>query len=215
MMELLEMDGLVKCEFKKGSYIIRQGEKMDYVYYLISGTCYRTLISEKGDEVIYGVKESNNSFQSVLGALTIFDNGLSDYDFIAKSKCICYKIPKEIFWQYVQNDPVALSQLLQMAIGLVRELVDSLQARNEGKVGNRLCKFLLTNSQVEQGLLLVDKRFTNATISRFLGIHKVTVAKILRALKSEGIIKKEKEGIIILDENKLESYANDERVIDY
>lgn len=214
-MELLKMDGVVKCEFEKGSYIIRQGDKMDSLYYLVSGTCYRTLITERGDEIIYGIKESNNYIHSMLGVLTLFSNGISAYHFIAKSKCCCYKIPKEAFFQYVQDDADILSQLLHMATDNIRELVDSLQARNEGKVGNRLCKFLLSNAQDMQGVLLVSKGYSNATISKFLGIHKVTVAKILRALKEEGIIRKGKDGIVILNENKLTGYANDEKIIDY
>lgn len=209
------MDGVVKCEFEKGSYIIRQGDMMDFLYYLVSGTCYRTLITEKGDEIIYGIKESNNSIHSMLGVLTLFSNGVSEYHFIAKSKCRCYKIPKEAFFEYVQDDANILSQLLHMATDNIRELVDSLQARNEGKVGNRLCKFLLSNAQDKQGVLLVSKGYSNATISKFLGIHKVTVAKILRALKEEGIIRKEKDGIFILNEKKLTSYAMDEKIIDY
>ena len=52
-------------------------------------------------------------------------------------------------------------------------------------------------------------------MSRFLGIHKVTVAKIIKALKMEGIIDKEKEGIVILDKDKLASYAKAEKTIDY
>ncbi|EGW39110.1 Crp/Fnr family transcriptional regulator [Desulfosporosinus sp. OT] len=214
-MELFKMNGVEQCEFKKGSYIIRQGENVDYLYYLTSGTCYRTLITEKGDEIIYGIKESNNSIRSIMGVLSLFSNGISAYHFIAKSKCCCLKIPKDTFLKYVQDDANILRQLLQMATGNIRELVDSLQARNEGKVGNRLCKFLLNKSQDDHGVLLVNKYYSNATISRFLGIHKVTVAKILRALKNEGILKKEKDGIIILNENKLTSYANDEKIIDY
>ncbi|MCO5384794.1 hypothetical protein [Desulfosporosinus sp.] len=48
-MDLLKMPGVVYCEFKKKSYIIRQREKVDSLYYLVSGTCYRTAITEKGD----------------------------------------------------------------------------------------------------------------------------------------------------------------------
>lgn len=214
-MELLKMYGVAYCEFKKGSYIIRQGEKVDFLYYLTSGTCYRTLITEKGDEIIYGIKESNNSFQSLLGVLVLFSNEISVYHFIARSNCRCYKIPKETFWLYLRANPDILSQLLQMAMCDYRQLVDSFQARKEGKVANRLCKFLLNNTQDHNGILLVNRIYSNAEISRFLGIHQVTVAKILKTLKNEGIINKEKEGIRILNEKSLIKYAKDENIIDY
>lgn len=214
-MELLDMEGVTYCEFKKGSNIIRQGEKVDFLYYLISGTCFRIIITDNGEEIIYGIKESNNSVQSLLGVLALFTTGLSVTNFVARSKCCCYKIPKETFLQYIQDKPLILSQLLHMSMDAYRELVETFQARKEGRVANRLCKFLLNNTQNYHGILLVNRIFSNAEISRFLGIHKVTVAKILRQLKNQGIIIKEREGIKILNKKLLESYAEDEKTLDY
>jgi len=210
------MPGVVYCEFKKNDYIIRQGEKVDSIYYLVSGTCYRTIVTEKGDEIIYGVKESRNDLiHSLLGVLVLYTDGISTNQFIARSKCCCYKIPKEVFFQYVKDKPDILTKLLYLAMWELRELAGSFQARQEGKVANRLCKLLLKNAQTTQGKRLIDKRLSNSEISRFLGIHKVTVARILRVLKDEGIIDKQKEGIIILDESRLEKYAKAETTMDY
>lgn len=215
-MDLLKIPGVVYCEFKKNDYIIRQGEKMNFIYYLSSGTCNRVTITEKGDEIIYGVKETNKKIvQSLLGVLTLYGDGISQNHFIARSKCCCYKIPKEVFFQYVQDKPALLSELLHMAMKELRQLSSSFQARQEGKVANRLCDLLLQNLQRTQGKCIVDKRYTNAEISRFLGIHKVTVAKILRVLKEEEIIDKNKEGIFILDEKRLAYYAQGEKNLDY
>ncbi|TGE34968.1 Crp/Fnr family transcriptional regulator [Desulfosporosinus fructosivorans] len=215
-MDLLKIPGVVYCEFKNNGYIIRQGEKVDSIYYLVSGTCYRTSITEKGDEIIYGVKESNKSLvHSLLGVLVLYCDGISSNHFIARSKCCCYKIPKEIFLQYVQDKPDLLTELLYLAMWELRELAGSFQARQEGKVANRLCKLLLIKAQTIQGKRLINKGYSNSEISRFLGIHKVTVARILRVLKDEGIIDKQKEGIIILDEDRLDNYAQAEKMMDY
>lgn len=214
-MDLLKMPGVAYCEFEKNACIIRQGEKVDFVYYLVSGTCYRKNITEKGDEVIYGVKESNNNFiQAILGILILYSDGISMHNFCARSKCCCYKIPKEAFLQWVKDKPDVITQVLYMAMRELRELAGSFQARQEGRVANRLCGLLLRNARSNQGKLVVQG-FSNLEISQFLGIHKVTVARILRVLKTEGIIGKVKEGIIILDEKKLAGYAKAEKIIDY
>lgn len=215
-MDLRKIPGVVYCEFKNNGYIIRQGEKVDFIYYLVSGTCYRKTITEKGDEIIYGVKESNKSLvHSLLGVLVLYSDGISSNHFIARSKCCCYKIPKEIFFEYVQDKPDVLTQILHMAVRGYRELAGSFQARQEGKVANHLCNLLLKNAQIKQGKRLIDKEYSNSKLSQFLGIHKVTVSRILRVLKDEGIIDKQKEGIIILDEKRLENYAKAEKMMDY
>ncbi|MDO7786609.1 Crp/Fnr family transcriptional regulator [Desulforamulus aquiferis] len=216
-MDLLKQPGVVLCEFKKGEYIIRQGEEIQYLYYLMSGTCHRSTITEKGDEIVFGVKKSSENFvQSTLGVLIIYSNGISSNNFIADTTCKCYRIPKKNFLHYIKDKPELLNQLITLAMYELRELAGSFQARQEGKVANRLCEQLLKNAQLRQGKLIVNKDYSNyTTIGRFLGIHKVTVAKILKALKEEGIIDKDKQGIIILNEKLLTSYARAEKTIDY
>lgn len=214
---LLKNPKVVLCEFKKGDYIIRQGEEIELLYYLESGTCHRTAFTEKGDEVIFGVKKASDSFiKSVLGVLILYSNGIASHNFIADCKCRCYRIPKKIFLEYVQDKPDILNELISMAMTELRELASSFQARQEGKVANRLCDQLLKNAQHKEGKILVNKDYSNLTkMSRFLGIHRVTVAKIIKALKEEGIIDKDEAGIVILDEKQLARYAKGEKTIDY
>lgn len=217
MQELLKQPGVVQCNFKKGDYLIRQGEEIKYLYYLQTGSCYRTTLSEKGVELIFSVKKSSPNFiQSLVGVLVLYTDGVSMSNFIAKSDCKCYRIPTQIFLQYVNNNPETLKELLTMAMKELRELAKSFLARQEGKVANRLCAQLLNNARLTGGKLVVSKEYSkNAVLARFLGIHKVTVAKITRVLKEQGVITKEGQNIIILDEKRLTAYANAEEIIEY
>lgn len=215
-MELLQLPGVTYCEFEKNACIIRQGERVDAVYYLLSGTCYRKAVTEKGDEIVYGVKESNSSFvQSLMGVLILYSDGISMHNFCAQSKCCCYKIPKDIFFEYVKDKPEILTQLLYMAMKELRTLAGAFQARQGGKVANQLCGLLLKKARRSLENQLIFKDCSNMEISQFLGVHKVTVARILRVLRDEGIIGRRKEGLVILDERRLTYYANQEKNIDY
>ena len=110
------MPGVTYCEFKKGSTIIQQGENLEYVYYLSSGMCYRMSITEKGDEIVYGIKQPNQFIYSLLGILIVFGDGFTANRFVAKTKCCCYKIPKEVLSHYVADKPDILMELLKMAM---------------------------------------------------------------------------------------------------
>lgn len=146
-MDLLKQPGVILCEFKKGDYIIRQGEEVEFLYLLVRGTCHRATITEKGDEIIFGVKKpSENIIQSLVGVLILYTNGISANNFIADSKCSCYKIPKNTFLDYIQDKTDLLNQLIHLAMYELRELASSFQARQEGKVANRLCELLLRNA---------------------------------------------------------------------
>jgi CRP-like cAMP-binding protein len=150
-----------------------------------------------------------------LGALIVFNSGKSPYHFIAKSRCCCYKIPKETFWRYIQENPKFLLELLHLALLGYEEIVSSFQARQEGKVANRLCDLLLKNSKCTGEKRIVNKRLNNAEISRLLGIHQVTVARILKTLRNEGIIYKENNVIVILDEIQLDNYIKTDKNLNY
>ncbi|WP_031517836.1 Crp/Fnr family transcriptional regulator [Desulfofalx alkaliphila] len=215
-MDLIKQPGVVLCKFKKGDYIIRQGEEIQYLYYLEKGSCRRSTITEKGDEIVFGIKDSSKEFvQRVLGVLILYSDGVSVSNFIAEEDCRCYRIPKDTFTEYVQDKPDILNSLVSLAMYELRELKKSFQARQEGKVANRLCELLLNNAYHKNGKLIVNKKYSLTKISQFLGIHRVTVAKILKSLRDEGVITREKEGIVILDEKQLENYANAEKIIDY
>lgn len=220
--DLLKLPGVVYCEFKKGTCIIRQGDKLDAVYFLISGVCHRKTINKKGDEIIYGVKESgpqggvNPDFvQSVLGILILYSDGVSSCNFCASVKCCCYKIPKDVFLHYVHDKPAILTRIVQLAMRELRSLAGSLQARQEGESANQLCRLLLKHAARETDGVMRVKGLSNLDISQFLGIHKVTVNRILRALKEERVIDTGRQRVVILDEKLFLEYAEAVRRLDY
>lgn len=222
-MNLQKMPGVHYCEFKKNDIIIRQGEKLDAVYYLLSGVCYRRAVNKRGDEIIYGIKESQPSAEfspnfvlSVIGVLVLYsEDGISSSNFCAGDKCCCYRIPKEVFLNYVQDKPDAITQIAKLAMRELRILAGSFMARQEGQVANQLCRLLLKHAKPGPDGVLTVKNLSNLAIGQFLGLHKVTVNRILRALKAEAVIDKTRNCITIQDRNRLEEYARSEQHIEY
>ena len=222
-MELLSLPGVHYCEFQKNDTIIHQGEELEVVYYLISGVCHRKAINKKGDEIIYGVKEPQSGanatkslVQSVLGVLILFsDDGLSSNNFIAQEKCCCYRIPREVFLGYIKSKPEILILIAQQAMKELRLLTKAFQARQEGEVANQLCRLLLNHAKKDSKGTLSICGLSNMAISQLLGIHEVTVNRILRALKAEGVISKTRTVIDIHNLQRMEAYAKAELRIDY
>ncbi|AET70364.1 cAMP-binding protein [Desulfosporosinus orientis DSM 765] len=216
-MELINMPGISYCELKKGTTLVEQGERIDYIYYLVSGTCYRRSITEKGDELIINIKEAGDFVGSLVGVFALYtENRTLRNSIITATRCYCYKIPIETFSQFVEDKPEILTELLKLFTTYYREVLFNLQARQEGKVPNSLCEFLINKAEIKHGKLIVPKKnSSNAEISRLIGIHRVTVAKIIKALKNKGIILKENEGIVILDKEEMMRYVRAEKILNY
>ncbi|MGE4274354.1 MAG: Crp/Fnr family transcriptional regulator [Desulfitobacterium sp.] len=212
-MNLKDIPMKTYCEFKKGEHIIHQQEKIDYVYIITSGICYRTHISETGAEILYGIKRANTGLESVIGILVLFNGGISTSNFVAHTKCCCYKVPYETFYQYVISQQDLCVEMLHLAMKEYRAVTERFHAQSHKNNFGLLCKLLLDHSSIVDGKRSVEVGYNNKLLSEYLGIHQVTVSKMLKFLKEDGVIKKETKGIVILDESKLSRYVNEDKTM--
>ena len=105
--------------------------------------------------------------------------------------------------------------LLRMAMDYYQELMADFQSRQEGRVANRLCQLLLQDSYFTNGQLCVSKNYTHGQLGAFLGIHKVTVSRILRTLREEGVLTKTAHDLVITDPLRLRRYADGVEKLNY
>lgn len=213
MQDLIHQPQVTYCEFKPKSYIIRQGEVLDAVYYLVGGTCYHTSYTVGGTEIINSIRRPENNVHAILGITMIYAQGrISMGNFVAKTPCFCYKIPYQLMMDYVCTHPVLADELLHIFAHKVASYNNRYQERHEGQAPNALCALLLANSQIQGDWLIVDELLTNAHIGRTLGIHKVTVARIIKALKEQNLLTRQGKQLMILEPEQIQRYADGEKL---
>lgn len=217
-MPFRDLPGVTLCHFEPGDHIISIGMPVDCVYYLVEGTVYRELVTEAGNESISSWEVSENITNSLIGVLALYNKnnaGIYGRDFVAKTKCICYRIPKDVCKAYLREHPELLEEVLENAMDGYEKLMHWALARGDGNMSAQLCQFLLENSvETEQGRVL-PKKFTNVEIAKFLLIHKVTVARIIRRLKEEGCVERMEKGLLLKDRSLLRAYAEAQKILDY
>lgn len=209
----INVPGMIYCPIKKGEKIIEQGEPAERIYYLTKGKCYRMVLNDKGDEIIYGIKQTDTLAQSLVGVINIYGGEISGSSFVAQTDCEGYYIHRDAFFKYAEDKPALLSALLRMAAQEHYELYINYQSRQEGRVANRLCQLLLDQAKPVGGRLVLDRSVTNVLLGQFLGIHHVTVAKIMKQLKSQGIIRRTSQGTIIDSPEALREYAQGKKMV--
>ena len=140
-----DLPGVTQCRFKRGEYLIRAGEPVEYVYYLLKGTVYREMTSASGHESIWGSKTGDNIMQSMVGVLTLYcGDGLtySPFDFIARTNCSCYCIPREVCLQYLRKTAGTVRGHHPYGDGGIYWLDGLLSCKTKGKfVRTALCIF--------------------------------------------------------------------------
>lgn len=207
--ELISKPEVIECTYQKGAYIFRQGEEVEFVYYLVTGTACRTSLSQEGEEIIYTYWKGHE----FLGAFPLINNHIyTENNIIAKTICQGYKIPKDIFLEFIDENPKALKQLLIRAIHEMNSIVDNGLYMRQGKMGNRVCQILLDWAEERDGVYRIDKVVSYVELSKFLGVHPVTISRIVKQLKREKVIDSTKQGVIVLDPDRLRRYSLGEKI---
>lgn len=219
MEDLLNRSGVKRVIFYRGDYIIRQGEPVDNIYYLETGRCYRGAKTEGGNEVFFDFKTAFGSFYDALvGILAMFSNDqVSECNFIATEPVCAYRIPVDVAMAYFSEDADLLKGLLAVSIEKQRQISWLFAARQEGRVPNQLCKLLYFNSYLtEEGRRRVSPDYSSfIRLSQKLGVHKVTISKMMRALREQGAIVTEGRRVFITDTDLMLEYIMNGRQLIY
>jgi len=200
--------------FSKGEVMISSGEIIDTLYYLKKGMVYREIFTEKGNETITVVKQASEdssklNVESIVGVLILYEDTLeSAASFIAQTDCECIAIPVGMFKNFLKKNPNYVEDAARLALKYNRALQQMLINIREESTPERVCGFLLCHCSDQGNEKVFPKSCTYEKISEFLGINKITVAKIIGALLKEKVLVRSKQGLIIKDEKTLEMYAS-------
>lgn len=202
--------------FHKGEIILAQGVEVEYLYWLQSGSCYRNLITAKGDSVIYEIKEADCTLHSMIGALAVYNKTPgSQFTYVARTDCVCHCIPSKDFLAWAAEKPDIQNQLLRLTLHYYEQLRLTYQAHQEGCIANRMCQILLECIEYRSEQKVISKRYHYSEIAGMLGVHTVTFSRIIRALCEKGILQKSGSHTIVKDHDTLIRLANHELLLDY
>lgn len=202
--------------FQKGDTIIRQGENVDYLYFLQSGSCYRYVVTPKGDNVIYEIKEPDESLSCLIGVLALYTQSEgTNFTFVARTKCECLCIPAADFVSWAAERADVQNGLLRLAMCYYRELSQAYQSHQEGRIANRLCSILADCCISQDKEWIIEKKYSFSEMADMLGVHAVTVSRIVRYLCDEGILEKNTAQLRVLDMDRLLQYASNHAILSY
>lgn len=207
-----KLAGVEYHRFNKGDIIIDIGEEPQFICIMLSGKCKRIKYSEKGNELIL----QTYSKGALLGGVILYSNLISTSKIIAIKTTSCYRIPKTLFLKLLDSNIWLMKKFLDQVIAEHMTLIVNFNSKQDRRTSNSICRFLLDNAkETSDGNLLVGKIYSNAEISRYIGIHKVTAARIISQLIREGAIERTPNGIVLTDVETLQLYAQNKRSMIY
>lgn len=197
--------------FKKNSilYSEKEADTPPYVYYLAEGVFSVSGIALNGREQIFLYQRPGDMIGHVPHIMS--PNSSSIYSgyrrptIIAKTACILYRIPSQIFLDYMNHNIDFSNYLTQRLAHNYSTTLAHLKQMQEDSVVSGICRLLLHMGMPTEDGILIPKMFTYSEIANYLGIHEVTASRVIGRLKQSSLLERTPSGLLIKDPDTLES----------
>lgn len=187
--------------FDAGQVIYIEGEPADTLYLLESGWVKATRMSREGREQAMLFLESGEIF----GDIAVFNGTTYPGTVMALEDVNVWAIPAEEFLTLAKQSPALAMAIIHHLSDRVLHyigLVEDLSLRN---VESRLANTLLQHAKSIDGQLLVPRRewTTFDEMAVRLGTVRDVLSRALKTLEADGLLRVEKQTIILLDPQEL------------
>ena len=182
-----------KVFLPKGSTFYKEGESANTVYYIQKGFVIDSLTSKDGIEQI-----SLFFPNSLVGLVCCAHKQLAIPNSIAITDVIAYAYSFNEFLDLLLMDKILLKKCLQIEALEVRTGHCSIWHNQILSAKKRVCQILYCYATVcKYYPELSEVRMTQNMIAGLVGMHRVSVAKAIHALKEESILSVDKKGLKI------------------
>ncbi|MDQ0222322.1 Crp/Fnr family transcriptional regulator [Streptococcus moroccensis] len=193
--------------FQAGQNITTSDDKghSEDIYILSKGTCALLTQSPKGAEKVYAYYSGLRIigfapflFQESHSSTVIW----SSFTIQARTPVEVYRLSQTAF-KTLLTDTLFLSLVAETLVENNIQLIQHFKSLVEEPVTLRFSRFVLEQTQLDNGRLALPPFFKYQEIADYLSIHPVTVAKLVKVLCSQGILKKSGQRIFLINKQKL------------
>ncbi len=197
--------------FAAGEQIIDQASKQRDVYFLASGRVRVVNFTLQGREVAIEDLEEGSYF----GELAALDGRPRSSSVVALTDSDIAKMVPERFLKIVKMYPeVALRMMINLA-GMVRQSTERIVDLSTLSANNRVHGELLRRAQVDgleaNGGILLKPVPVHSDMASRAGTTRETVARVLNDLARQGILKRDKDTLLISDMARLQEMVDEVR----
>ncbi len=170
--------------YPKGSVLITQGEHSTALFIVIQGELKVTAVGPEGKQTLLAFLGKN----SFVGELSLLDDGPRSATVQTTVETETLLITQDVFNRFVESFPEALLPMLRIMASRLRDLDDMVCSLATLDVYGRVCKHLLKYAKEENGILVVQRRFTQEEIAEMIGSSREMVSRIMQGLSFGGYI---------------------------
>jgi CRP/FNR family cyclic AMP-dependent transcriptional regulator len=185
--------------FSPGQVVIAEGEPCQAVYLVVRGVVRTHRLSPEGREHVLAYLGTGELFNLV----PALDGGFNLATVEAVTDTTLYVIPCQRFRSVMREHHQVALAVLESLAAEVRRLSDMVEDLALHTVRTRLARFLLAYAEEMQP----PRRWTQEEIAAHIGTVREMVGRTLRAFVVDGLIRRERGRIVVVDREGLEREA--------
>ena len=194
--------------YRRGEVIFRQGDPGDALHILLSGRVKISSISDAGVEAILTTLRPGEWF----GALALLDGAPRSASATAVDAVETLVLPRDRFRQLVDDVPSIRDHVLTALAHELRRLTRHVEELHFLDIAGRLAARLAylaeeQGAQPDGGEQRLDGPMTQGELAAMVGSTRQSVNRLLGNLVADGLIRVERDAIVILDLDGLRQAA--------
>jgi len=186
--------------YRRGEVIFRQGDPGDALHIILGGRVKISTLSESGGEAILATLRPHEFF----GALALLDGAPRSASATAVEATETLILPRDRFRQLVDEVPGIRDHVLTQIAHEMRRLTSHVEELHFLDIAGRLAAQLARMAgeqgrQPDGGEVRLDGPITQGELAAMVGSTRQSVNKLLGWLIDDGLIRLERDAIVIVD----------------
>jgi len=193
--------GMRVRRFRRGETIFHLGDPGDALFIVMAGSIKITLPADTGDEAILATLRPGDFF----GELALLDGAPRSATAVAIEATETYILPRDQFRELIATEPVMREALLATLAAEVRRLTHHVEELHfldiTGRLASRLARLAAESGarRLADGSVQLAGPLTQGDLAAMIGCTRQSVNKLLGMFSEGGLIRLDRDRIVILD----------------
>lgn len=183
--------------FAKGSRVFMEGDTVESLYIVVSGTVELNMNNHKFEEKIFSILHPGQ----LLGLPEIFNcHGIHTTSALCTEDCTFAVVSKDTFRSIISSLPSLTFSLLVLMGNMIGELRHELSLSSaEAKILSYLKSLMVGHAAESDGSVNVPRPVSFDKLARMLNITRETTSRVFNNLKNRGVLDIHKEYYVLRD----------------
>ncbi|MBA3779373.1 MAG: Crp/Fnr family transcriptional regulator [Chloroflexi bacterium] len=195
--------GLRRRRFRRNEVIFHQGDPGDSLHVVSSGAVKILLPSAEGEEAIIATLRPGDFF----GELALLDGAPRSATATALEASETLVLPRDAFRGVLDQEPGLRDALLTGLAAELRRLTGHVEELHfldlAGRLAMRLARLARDREPEARGEVRLDWPYTQSDLAAMIGGTRQSVNKLLSDLVEDGLVRIERDSLIIADIDRL------------